>query len=109
MTRRPLNRWTNLTAACVAGVLAVAAASRAAGPDASPPDVYGAEVPPGRVLPATGLDLPLGGSALGPDRTVPLAPSVQAIPSPSAFEAGCVLLSVIAIARLGRRRVAPHA
>jgi hypothetical protein len=75
-------------------------------------DVYGAELPAGQVLPVGSVSLPITPAApAGAERASPLSPSIEAIPTPTAFHAGSALLLMLATARRLRRRRpvrAPH-
>ncbi len=99
----------------VAGLLVCSSgATFAAGPAVSederrpgPPDVYGSALPTAPFLPVDGADLPLTSSDGGSDRLTLTAPSVQAIPTPTAFEAGSVVLAAVVATRAARRLANP--
>ena len=85
----------------IAGLLVVSGPAAA---PAAPPDVYGIAVPDGQLLPRGDRNLPVIGTPAGAARSMPLAPSVQAIPTPTAFHAGCGLLVATVVFRRFRRR-----
>ncbi len=81
----------------------VATAAEAA--PADPSDVYGVDSPVGHVLPTGDLGLPASASPLGGEHG-PLTPTIEAIPTPTAFHAGVGLLVVAFVVRRLRPRPA---
>ncbi len=80
-----------------------AAATRAAAP--AVPDVYGADLRADQVLPARGIELPIGAESSPGGRVVTQSPTVEAIPTPTAAVFGLAALAVLIVGRPLARRL----
>jgi len=91
----------------LAGVLIVGAAGVSIGSASvrqpAELDVYGAELPAGQVLPVASDRLPVIPAPAGAERPSPLSPSIEAIPTPTAFHVGASLLVILILVRPFRR------
>ncbi len=96
MRRRRLSRL-------VAGLLLVSGMPAMADTGSVPrADVYGVEIRQGATLPSGDLDLPATGLPAVSEHA-PLVPTVQAIPTPTAFQAGLgVMIAVLVFRRVFR-------
>ncbi len=87
----------------IALIWPTAARSDGLPPQPVPLELYGTELPTDRCLPKQATDPSADAPSASGSRAYLLAPEVQAIPTPTAFGAGVVVLCIAAALRVARR------